>query len=211
MKWILIFLFCLFCENSLAFAQWDVSDFSVLGQGCEIEKKTVDESKLTLKFSHFSADLNLNGRTGSDESDCTVSVRFKVPPRRKLSALTHRVFALANKNEKSEIELNVALSLDSNSYGLRGILPAGSSFNDLVLLYKSFDISRLYECLDEPQYVDVQLKWVLKVAALLPGARASLNLSGEDLWVDSWIATTDCELSNAFAGPNDGFRRTALL
>ena len=207
MRCILIISLLLSCLGGEGWAQWDVSALRTLGGECFIADRAVDESKLTLKFSRFSASLDSFGVSLLvDEADCTAGVQFKVPPRRKLNSLTHRVFAYANKNESASIALDVVLSLDTHPFGIHGQLPSGSSFNNTVLLYKSFDAGSLYECSDEPRTVDVAMNWKLRVKSHGDNGRATLNLSGDDLWTDSWIETMPCDSTTTFALSDDALR-----
>lgn len=181
-------------------AQWDVLDIQILGEGCEIANPQIDESKLTLKFKRFVAALNSDTFATSRESSCSASLRFKVPAQTRLASLTHRVFAYAHKNEKTSMALDVKISLAGHPFAFRGSLPSGSSFDGLLLLYKSFDAKQFFDCSQMEEIVDVQMEWKLKVEGLAPGAHASLSLSGDQLWIDSWITTEACSSAGTFAG-----------
>jgi len=207
MRCILIISLLLTCLGGEGWAQWDVSALRTLGGECFIADRSVDESKLTLKFSRFSASLDsFGGRLLVDEADCTAGVQFKVPPRQKLDSLTHRVFAYANKNEAASVALDVILSLYTHPFKIHGQLPDGTAFNNTVLLYKYFYAGSFFECFDEARTVDVTMNWKLKVKSDGDNGRATLNLSGDDLWTDSWIETIPCDSTTSFAMSDDALR-----
>lgn len=196
----LIILLLLSCLGGEGWAQWDVSALRTLGGDCSISDRSVDESKLTLKFSRFFASLDsFGGSLLADEANCTAGVQFKIPPRQKLDSLTHRVFAYANKNETASVVLGVTLSLDTHSFKIQGQIPDGTAFNNTVLLYQSFYAGSFFECFDEPRTVNVMLNWKLKVKSDGGNGRATLNLSGDDLRTDSWIETMPCDSTPSFA------------
>jgi hypothetical protein len=189
-----LMLCCLtFIYSGVALAQWDVSTIQTLGNSCSISSSQVDDAKLTLVFGEFSAELPPQSARGVfEESECRVSVRFIVPPQSQLKSMTHRVFAGIEKDASTEVSLKVSMRLGALPFELSGFLPSGAAFSDEVLLYRAFGITSALGCSPQPQEVEVQLKWKLKVMAVHDQANGRISLSGGTRWSDTWIETQPC-------------------
>jgi hypothetical protein len=183
--------------SQMASAGWDLSLLRTLGEECAVESTEVEDSKLTVRFSRFTAEL-LEAATehNSPAAQCSVVVGFKVPSGHRLDILTHRAFAYVTKNADSRVSLRANIAVNNQFFYLGGMLPEGSVLDQKVLLYKSFSVGESFpSCSSSETRVDVTLHWQLVTEATAVGGRAKLALAGEDLWTDAWIETKSCEES----------------
>jgi hypothetical protein len=188
-KWCLLFFFV----SGHGFAQWDISALQALGESCSLASSVVDETKLTLTFREFSAELPPQATHGVyEESECRVIVHFVVPPQKRATTFTHRIFAGVEKNASTQVSMKVDMRLGSIPFSLSGTLPAGADFTDEVLLYRAFDTASAFECSPFPQSLEVELSWKMRALAVSDNASGRISLSGDNRGSDSWIETQPC-------------------
>jgi hypothetical protein len=174
-------------------ADWNSDALRILSGNCVVSQSRIDETKLTINFFDFGVSLDGGEMYPVAESTlCSFNVEFRVPPFHKLKVLSQRILSRAEKDSNSELSLSVSLSLQNQEYHQLGRLLRGSAFNGRLLLYKSFDVRQVVECLPTEQKIQVRSDMELRVETEAPGSKVSVNVGGSQEGIDLWLDLERC-------------------
>jgi hypothetical protein len=174
-------------------AEWSSATVHVTGGNCFIRETRVDDTKLTLVFDDFAARIMMRLLAPMKViENCESSVVFRLPANRRLKTLSHRVIAVAEKDQLSEVSLHASVEMVGGVFKNLGRLPLSSVYSGRLLLYKSFDLHQWSRCLAEEQQIIVKASWMLQIDAGPGEVSSEIGITGEDQRADLWLDTEAC-------------------